>query len=78
MPIFEFKCTKCGRIFEELVLNGDEIPSVCSECGGELKKIFRGSIGLEFKGSGFYVNDYGKGCSSCDSGQDGESKVEGN
>jgi putative FmdB family regulatory protein len=65
MPIYEFKCKRCGRVFEELFSNGDTLPTSCSVCGGELERVFSGSVGLNFKGSGFYVNDYGRGCSSC-------------
>ncbi|MEO0198385.1 MAG: zinc ribbon domain-containing protein [candidate division WOR-3 bacterium] len=65
MPIFEFRCKNCGKVIEELVMNGEEMPRRCPHCGGELERIFSGSVGLSFKGAGFYVNDYGKGCTSC-------------
>ncbi|MEK7774310.1 MAG: zinc ribbon domain-containing protein [Candidatus Zixiibacteriota bacterium] len=32
MPLFEFKCTECAKIFEELVANRDEHPP-CPSCG---------------------------------------------
>lgn len=60
MPIFNFKCKECGKEIEVLVPQ-EEIPEVCPYCNGELIKIYRGSVGFKFKGSGFYVNDYGKG-----------------
>ncbi|WP_291325807.1 zinc ribbon domain-containing protein [Desulfovibrio sp. UCD-KL4C] len=31
MPIYEFKCADCGKVFEELVFNRDECPP-CPEC----------------------------------------------
>jgi putative FmdB family regulatory protein len=65
MPIFDFRCKNCGKVVEELILNGEKIPDRCSDCGGELERIYSGSVGLSFKGAGFYVNDYGKGCSTC-------------
>lgn len=34
MPIYEYRCKKCGKEFEELVLSGDETPN-CPECGKE-------------------------------------------
>ena len=34
MPIFEYKCDKCGKEFEELVLSSHDEPS-CPECGQE-------------------------------------------
>jgi len=33
MPIFEFRCLKCGELFEKLLLNSDEMPEVvCPAC----------------------------------------------
>ncbi|HHF52946.1 MAG TPA: zinc ribbon domain-containing protein [candidate division WOR-3 bacterium] len=58
MPIYEYKCTKCGKIWEILVLPHEEQPRICPECGGELERIYTGSVGLVFKGSGFYITDY--------------------
>lgn len=34
MPIYEYKCAKCGNQFEELVFSQDEIPP-CPQCGSE-------------------------------------------
>ncbi len=65
MPIFEFKCKDCGKVYEELILNGGDMPTRCKECGGVLVRLYNGTVGLNFKGAGFYVNDYGKGCSTC-------------
>ncbi|MCD6130760.1 MAG: zinc ribbon domain-containing protein [Candidatus Hydrothermae bacterium] len=58
MPIYEYKCKKCGKIWEILVLPHEEQPCICPECGGELERIYSGSVGLVFKGSGFYITDY--------------------
>ncbi|WP_291327770.1 zinc ribbon domain-containing protein [Desulfovibrio sp. UCD-KL4C] len=33
MPIYEFKCNKCGKEFDELVMPGKDIKAVCPECG---------------------------------------------
>lgn len=60
MPIFNFKCTKCGKEVEILVLPQEKEPTECPYCGGELEKVYRGSVGLSFKGSGFYITDYVK------------------
>ncbi|MCK4752731.1 MAG: zinc ribbon domain-containing protein [Planctomycetes bacterium] len=35
MPIFEYKCVKCGKVSEFLVKNGSEKELVCSHCGSE-------------------------------------------
>jgi putative FmdB family regulatory protein len=58
MPIYEYRCLKCGRIQEELVLNGWGEPKTCKECGGELERLLPTGVGFVFKGSGFYETDY--------------------
>ena len=60
MPIFEYKCEKCGRVEEFLVLPGEKEPLTCRYCGGRLVKLPPQHVGFVFKGSGFYVNDYKK------------------
>ncbi len=58
MPIYNYKCTKCGKEVEILVLPHEKEPTECPYCGGELVRVYRGSVGLTFKGSGFYITDY--------------------
>ena len=39
MPIYEYKCEKCGKVFERLAFASDENDSVeCPECGGNQTK----------------------------------------
>ena len=57
-PIYEYQCTKCGHHWEWLHSYKDK--PKCIECGGKLKRLYSGRVGLQFKGSGFYVNDYKK------------------
>lgn len=62
MPLFDYKCRVCGHVQEELVGSILDIyePIIdCNICGGLIKRIISGSAGIRFKGSGFYVNDYG-------------------
>lgn len=56
MPTYEYVCKNCERHFDVFQSFQDEPLTVCDTCGGELKKVF-GSIGIAFKGSGFYKND---------------------
>lgn len=58
MPTYEYRCADCGHAFDIVQAFTDDSLTVCPECGGRLKKVF-GSVGIAFKGSGFYVNDSG-------------------
>lgn len=56
MPIYEFKCLKCSKIWEEIQKINDELPK-CSECNGNSEKIMS-SCNFKFTGTGFYCTDY--------------------
>jgi len=56
MPIYEYRCKDCGHEFETTQAFTDEPLTECPSCKGALKKKF-GSVGISFKGSGFYKND---------------------
>ena len=56
MPIYEYRCKDCGHEFETTQAFTDEPLTECPSCQGALKKKF-GSVGISFKGSGFYKND---------------------
>lgn len=57
MPTYDYKCEKCGRTFEYFQSMSDNPLTVCQECGGPLKRLIGGGLGIIFKGSGFYVTD---------------------
>ena len=61
MPLYEYECNSCGYRFEKLQRVSDA-PSEreCPECGGNARRKI-GAPALQFKGSGWYVTDYGKG-----------------
>jgi putative FmdB family regulatory protein len=60
MPLYEYRCHGCGKTFE-LRQKFSEAPLTVHEgCGGDVERIIFASA-LQFKGSGFYVNDYGRG-----------------
>jgi len=71
MPIYEYLCHSCGKKFEVLQKFSDEPLLVHPECGGKVDKLISTSA-LQFKGSGWYVNDYAKGATS----KPGETKAE--
>lgn len=56
MPTYEYSCTACGEHLEIVQSFRDEALTTCPACGGPLRKVF-GSIGIVFKGSGFYKTD---------------------
>ena len=56
MPTYQYACTACGHRFEAVQAFTDASLSECPECTGRLRKLF-GSVGVVFKGSGFYRND---------------------
>jgi putative FmdB family regulatory protein len=58
MPTYEYKCMECEEVFEVFQKITDEPLKTCQVCGGELKRLISGGIGVIFKGSGFYTTDY--------------------
>ena len=63
MPTYEYRCKNCGNDLEVQQAFTDDPLTECPSCGGSLKKKF-GSVGISFKGSGFYKNDSRGGSSS--------------
>ncbi|HVV31124.1 MAG TPA: FmdB family zinc ribbon protein [Mycobacteriales bacterium] len=55
MPTYQYRCTN-GHEIEAVQSFTDDPLTVCPECGGALRKTY-GSVGVVFKGSGFYRND---------------------
>lgn len=56
MPVYTYQCETCGQRFDARQKFTDESITVCPECHGTTHKVI-GSVGVVFKGSGFYVND---------------------
>lgn len=57
MPIYRFRCDRCGTEFRELVLQGN--PAVrCPGCGADNVTRLLSQFGVIYKGSGFYTTDY--------------------
>jgi putative FmdB family regulatory protein len=56
VPTYEYVCTSCERRFDVFQSFSEEPLTICEVCGGSLKKVF-GSVGIMFKGSGFYKTD---------------------
>jgi len=61
MPLYEYKCDKCGDVFEVRQKFSDEPLLVHEKCGGKVERLISAPA-FQFKGSGWYVTDYaGKG-----------------
>ncbi|MFP5257037.1 MAG: FmdB family zinc ribbon protein [Acidimicrobiia bacterium] len=57
MPTYEYRCRECGHELEAVQAFTDDPLTTCPACGAEtLRKVF-GSVGISFKGSGFYKTD---------------------
>jgi putative FmdB family regulatory protein len=59
MPLYEYRCEKCEEISETIQKFSDAPLTTCEACGGKLERLLSASA-IKFKGSGWYVNDYGK------------------
>lgn len=59
MPLYEYQCDACGRRFELIRKFSDPPLEKCPTCGGAVQKLVS-SPAFQFKGTGFYITDYGK------------------
>jgi putative FmdB family regulatory protein len=59
MPLYEYKCSNCNSHVEVVQKVNDQPLKKCPKCGGALKKLLS-APGLQFKGKGWYVTDYGE------------------
>src|SRR5215471_8842620 len=67
MPIYEYVCGSCKKKTEVIQRVSEDPLKVCPHCGGKLKKAISVPA-IQFKGSGFYINDYARGSSGGESG----------
>ncbi|MGB2592095.1 MAG: FmdB family zinc ribbon protein [Candidatus Acidiferrum sp.] len=57
MPLYEYKCLKCGRHTEKIEsVNGPHLKK-CPHCAGKVESVITAPA-IKFKGSGWYVTDY--------------------
>jgi putative FmdB family regulatory protein len=76
LPTYEYACKACGEHLEVVQSFTDEPLTKCPNCKKkQLRKVF-GSIGITFKGSGFYKTDSRSGSSSSPSTTPSETKTE--
>jgi putative FmdB family regulatory protein len=73
MPLYEYRCQSCGERTEVLQHVGDAPLSQCPKCGGAMEKLVSAPA-LQFKGTGWYVTDYGR-TGQANTGKGGDEKT---
>jgi len=58
VPLYEYQCQKCKHKFEKIQKFSDRPIRKCPQCGGPVEKI-QHAPAVQFKGTGWYVTDYG-------------------
>jgi putative FmdB family regulatory protein len=66
--LYEYKCLKCGRKTEKIENVAGPHLKKCPHCGGKVEMMFSAPA-IQFKGSGWYVTDYGGKKSSSEAGK---------
>ena len=59
MPLYEYQCEACGHRFERIQRFSDPPLDRCPKCGGAVHKL-QSAPAFQFKGSGWYITDYGR------------------
>ncbi len=57
MPLYEYKCGKCGHRFEKIENVKSSLTKKCPKCGAKAERQITAAA-IQFKGSGWYVTDY--------------------
>ena len=79
MPTYSYACTECDNRFDAVQAFTEDALTTCPKCSGRLRKLFN-SVGVVFKGSGFYRTDSRESSKSSvpgDSGSSGSDKSPG-
>jgi len=75
MPTYDYVCDDCGNRYEKFQSMSAEPDTVCSECGGKVRRLIGSGAGIIFKGHGFYQTDYKKSSKPSDSSSDSTESV---
>jgi len=75
MALYDYRCEKCGEIFEVRQKFSDAPLTVHEGCGGKVERMLSAPA-LQFKGTGWYVTDYAKGGKSPSTNKSESSKTE--
>jgi putative FmdB family regulatory protein len=71
VPLYEYRCTKCSHVFEKIQKFSDPHVTECPKCGERVEQVISAPA-VQFKGAGWYVNDYAKKSS----GKDGKGSTD--
>lgn len=75
MPLYEYRCKQCGHQFEKIQSFSAPEEKECPACHGEVERLLSAPA-IQFKGSGWYVNDYaGKKSGPMKASADGDAKA---
>lgn len=73
MPIYEYKCNKCGKHFEIMQKISDKPVKICTHCSSKKIEKLMSQSSFSLKGSGWHKTDYAPGAQpkgkSCDIGE---------
>lgn len=58
MPTYDYKCPSCGNVFEKFHGMNEKLQVQCPACSTVAEKQIGMGAAIQFKGNGFYVNDY--------------------
>lgn len=61
MPIYEYRCSKCGHELESLQKISEPVLTACPACGEEALTKLMSAAGFQLKGSGWYATDFRSG-----------------
>ncbi|MBI1871187.1 MAG: zinc ribbon domain-containing protein [Chlamydiae bacterium] len=76
MPTYEYKCSRCHKVFEKFQRMTERPLRTCPSCKGRVKRLLGTGAGIIFKGSGFYSTDYRSESYKTSAKKEGESKSE--
>jgi len=73
LPLYAYRCTVCGHKFEKIQSFSAEPERQCPKCGGPVERPLSAPR-LQFKGAGWYINDYASSSGGSNSESGGEAK----
>src|ERR1017187_6684289 len=74
MPLYDYQCHQCGETFEVRQKFADAVLTVHESCGGELERLIS-LPALQFKGTGWYITDYGRNGKTPAAGSNGKAET---